>query len=1317
MVWAASYPTLRAFMEMCITSQFVFPPPTSVSSGAEAEMTKSKELNKAALEKQTILTLEKHLAAATSKDTITEANSLLLPQLTTRDPRGLLRKPPQWALDLLRTLNASYKLGHLLCRSRNPDFLLDILQRQGTNQEMPWLADLVESSEGALNVLPVQCLCEFLLNSNIDFEEAEPLPTGAGTDEPLQQAAAGTNKEREVKKRKQKQLLLHLQTLLQRPGECTRASGETLEYFLRRLASQQMVQRSQALKGLRKVLTPIQFAEDDEDEVQIMHVDSEEGDEDSRWLLQHLPRLPCFRQFYPHIASFLRSACQVENDPNVVGWYIQFMAHFPPEDLGDLADLCLDMASIIVERSSILPAILPGPLCKSSSANETLVALLTLFNKYMTVLMDGRFKALHEEWTRGHMNEIITVVWSNQQQQQQQASVTLHFFVVHAQIILLTFKPEDATAKRLFRDMLSFWFPPQGGMPRAYYASLGKDDIQEEAQLIPDWLKLKMIRSDVSVLVDAALQDLDPQQLVLFIQSFGIPVKSMSKLLSALDQAVVSDLNGVSDAVMDKSYMGQLVAVQHRRGATGGQTFADQLQLDLDAHARHPPGQADDSTLQIGRTQPPVIPPRSTALIPPSQVKNTLLHIFDVGSPGRMTMMEKQDTFRTLQKFLTAELRSNGPTMPMLDATVKALESILKSDLKDPFVNAAVSRTAFSCGLYRLVSTALLRPAFEGSQSKTVLLKISENLLQLIQKKQPDSKTPLINLLNGFISKVKGGDGSKGSSSSTAASVPAKKKKQRDELEQGYQELKAISSTEDDKDLEKHLKEVVEKALKKRSTKSLVNAMSRILLEEEHLNAPAAKSSGKKLDSPQHHVSSGVKAKAGLFVDWLGKLDPELIQSNPEIQQQLLFSKSILEVSGNGDEDPQQQQQQQQTCQPYLLTMLTHQASWGSLRATIESVLGSHNPELQPSSVLDFLTACIYIPKLWHGRDKHKPKHETPPDVLALDGPQLLVMIDYHLQEILEAHGDAEISNLFKERMPLIMRCVGEKHKARSVVEYLYEKIASFDAKDMSDEETAKEKQVTQEFLLQIYMKIPHCVLHLADPQSFLPLKIASSGNSSTVDSLSHTLLSALAATQHGRQWAVQMQDFESAARKVASCHPLLMLRNLPLIAASLKGRTEYDFSFFRARNHLTLYHISLGLMELLQPFIFRPEYTEPLHGALKCYFEMIESYFGRRESILGLIDKFMTFLHDYLEHQPQKAARFIQAQGSMILPDLQKAMPSLMSLKQLVATINFDSSSSAGAAAGSNYSVRNRREAGTDINRFAMSLRSSNVDEETAGI
>lgn len=45
-------------------------------------------------------------------------------------PRGPPRRPPPHILDQVKGLNQSLRLGHLLCRSRNPDFLLNIIQRQ-----------------------------------------------------------------------------------------------------------------------------------------------------------------------------------------------------------------------------------------------------------------------------------------------------------------------------------------------------------------------------------------------------------------------------------------------------------------------------------------------------------------------------------------------------------------------------------------------------------------------------------------------------------------------------------------------------------------------------------------------------------------------------------------------------------------------------------------------------------------------------------------------------------------------------------------------------------------------------------------------------------------------------------------------------------------------------------------------------------------------------------------------------------------------------------------------------------------------------------
>lgn len=44
--------------------------------------------------------------------------------------RGPPRRPPPQVQEQVKSLNQSLRLGHLLCRSRNPDFLLNIIQRQ-----------------------------------------------------------------------------------------------------------------------------------------------------------------------------------------------------------------------------------------------------------------------------------------------------------------------------------------------------------------------------------------------------------------------------------------------------------------------------------------------------------------------------------------------------------------------------------------------------------------------------------------------------------------------------------------------------------------------------------------------------------------------------------------------------------------------------------------------------------------------------------------------------------------------------------------------------------------------------------------------------------------------------------------------------------------------------------------------------------------------------------------------------------------------------------------------------------------------------------
>lgn len=49
-----------------------------------------------------------------------------------------------------------------------------------------------------------------------------------------------------------------------------------------------------------------------------------------------------------------------------------------------------------------------------------------------------------------------------------------------------------------FSELLDIWFPEKKPLPTAFLV-----DTSEEALLLPDWLKLRMIRSEVPRLVDA----------------------------------------------------------------------------------------------------------------------------------------------------------------------------------------------------------------------------------------------------------------------------------------------------------------------------------------------------------------------------------------------------------------------------------------------------------------------------------------------------------------------------------------------------------------------------------------------------------------------------------------------------------------------------------------------------------------------------------------------------------------------------------------------------------------------------------------------
>ena len=441
------------------------------------------------------------------------------------------------------------------------------------------------------------------------------------------------------------------------------------------------------------------------------------------------------------------------------------------------------------------------------------------------------------------------------------------------------------------------------------------------------------------------------------------------------------------------------------------------------------------------------------------------------------------------------------------------------------------------------------KPALADSPSASLLRKVC-GVLQEQMKDKPTS--PLLPLIVNFQQKsVKQEEEEPMEVEVTKPSTPTKRvaggkggrKGRTDDSDENLAYAALRSSSAHPSAFERQINHLVDEALKKKSTRPLVNAMSKMLLEEENLaKAEGNSSEAKKAKVAKDGKGGGaaaaaalrnrVKTKAGLLVDWLESLDPELVQTSPELQQKLLFSRCLLKMPGSGA-------RRERSCQPYLLTMLTHQASWASLRKTVDCVLKAYNPSFDAAAVLDFLSACVDVPKLWYGRAKHQPKHETLQDVLALDVKQLLVVADYQLLEAAEVADSAPkaSADVLKTRIPLLIRCLGnDRHKTRAVVDYLVEKITDHEEDDVEEDNDKRKKKkddvpninnnrkdVVQELLLQVYMKLPNCLIHMTcDSTSYenlLPSAVTSFGNTSVVDCISHTILSALAATQHGRNW------------------------------------------------------------------------------------------------------------------------------------------------------------------------------------------------------
>uniref|UniRef100_A0A671TY99 Integrator complex subunit 1 n=1 Tax=Sparus aurata TaxID=8175 RepID=A0A671TY99_SPAAU len=1212
------YPTLKMLMEMVMTNNYTYPPCTVADEDTKTEMI-NRELQISQREKQEILAFESHLAAASTKQTITESNKSNPPLSTTGGPP---RRPPPAVQEQVKSLNQSLRLGHLLCRSRNPDFLLNIIQRQASSQSMPWLADLVQSSEGSLDVLPVQCLCEFLLHDAAD----DSLP--------IEDDDEAESKEQKAKKRqrqqKQRQLLGRLQDLLLGPKADEQTTCEVLDYFLRRLSSSQVASRVLAMKGLSLVLSEGGL-KDGEERDHPMEEDSADAEllPGYQWLLQDLPKLPLFDSVRGMTSTALQQAIHMETDPQTISAYLIYLSqHAPVEEQASHNDLALDVARLIVERSTIMNSLFSKHSCRPES-DAVLSAFLTIFSAYIRRMR--KTKEGEDLYSWSESQDQVFLRWTTGE------TATMHILVVHAMVILLTLGPPKGESD--FYNLLDIWFPDKKPLPTAFLV-----DTSEEALLLPDWLKLRMIRSEVSRLVDAALQDLEPQQLLLFVQSFGIPVSSMSKLLQYLDQAVSHDPQSLEENIMDKHYMAHLVEVQHERGATGGHTFHSLLSSSL------PPDRDSAETSKIKVT---VETPHSSvkmraasqlpAVGPDDDLTGMLLQIFPLKvdprwpgpPPSQLSLALQQALAKELMRAKQGQIQQGGLAFRLL----QAIAALLTSAHAGPIVMSMHRSHALSCPLMRQLHLYQRLVSQDIAFSSLFLKVIVEMLIWL--DNPPVEAGPLKTLLRSFAGQ--NSQKLRHSDVRTGFLHLAEALAYHRDTEVPLRAIIAMLKAGDRCNAEPELiGKVLQGLMEGRSpyleellsllmtvgtqtgTAGPVATVISLLLQESEERAVK-----KEADSNTSEVTkSGLSS--GLLVDWLEHLDPEVTSVCPDLQQKLLFA--LNKARGTP------------AYRPYLLALLTHQSNWSTLLQCISALLNKRKDyKLDPSSALDFLWACSHIPRIWQGRDQKISQKKTEKFVLRLSSEELISLVDLILSESElnsrdsphddKSSLDQASCSLIQSRLPLLHSyCNGDLENIKKVSEYLI-----------------------------------NCTKKWEDSLSISTHYI--------LDVLVHRLVTLLADIGDSKSTESRVSDANLACRKMAVSHPVLLLRHLPMIAGLLHGRMHLNMQEFRQQNHMTFFSNVLAILELLQPLVFHSDHQRALQDCLLSFMRVLQN-FQRTRSPLVFINKFLQFTQKYITHDAAAAIPYLQ-KHSYILQVLCAENPDLVQLKSLLAGLTLPVKSS----------------------------------------
>lgn len=532
------------------------------------------------------------------------------------------------------------------------------------------------------------------------------------------------------------------------------------------------------------------------------------------------------------------------------------------------------------------------------------------------------------------------------------------------------------------------------------------------------------------------------------------------------------------------------------------------------------------------------------------------------------------------------------------------------------FLSGLHDHYVHSAALFRLLRNLHNKRGCENLYALTC------KLVSIILHKTPDSVSPLTKVLKSF----------------NVEEVPCKEIKTEPETEVDTSSTEAILrhlySTKPC-DLEKEIRRIVESAMRNRDVTSVIGALSQLLL------------SGLSVKQ-EMGVAVSTGTPTALLLDWLQVLDPEL-KGSDSLQQTLLFRKRGTEERKEGGYS--------QAC---LLAAFTHQARWDTLEHCVRTLLCEYNPNLDPTSVLSFVWAVLHVPKLWQGRERRTPRHAPQETLLSFSASEVVHLSKYMMSECETDLGTKRGSATLETHLPLLLHILNDKPALlQALAEHL----------EQASQGTELCNQAAGHLLYHLYLRMPRIISHLSAGTISRVVGAGAYGGQaqeSRADVVIHKLLTMLAAPRPDQDFRRRMCDLEAAVRKQAASHPLLVLRHLLLLAASLKGTHHLNLNILRSSNHLELYSMVLGVLELLQPHLFAPQHLSALTATLDSFMALFKTH-SRAPELGHLLVRFSHLMMEWVGNQGGPAGTYLCTHSSL-LANLQAHHPDIQAVRSLAA-------------------------------------------------